>query len=185
MKQLMQWNVYLEYAGEIEEDALFEALEPLEPHSPSASIGDGKFGVRLFMSAPNPATAIQKAEVQVLRSLRSHRVNGCVLQKVEALTAEGLASEVEVINFPRLVGVAEAARILEVTKQRVSQLMDSANFPRPAAILAATPVWLEGSIRAFKSSWDRKPGRPARKNSTTAVKAASLGPARATVVNRG
>lgn len=159
----MEWNVYLEYAGEVDEESLFDALEPLEPHSPSASIGDRKFGVRLFMLAPDPAGAIQKAEAKVMRSLRSKKLNGYVLQKVEALTIEALASEAEVTNFPRLVGVAEVARMLDVTKQRVSQLMEGSQFPRPASILASTPVWLEHSIRAFKSSWDRKPGRPARK----------------------
>lgn len=162
-ERLMEWNVYLEYAGEVDEDALFDALESLESHSPSASIGDDRFGVRLFMSASDPATAIQKAETKVARSLRSKKLSGYVLQKVEALTIEALASEAQVTNFPRLVGVAEVAQMLDVTKQRVSQLMEGSRFPRPAAVLASTPVWLEQSIRAFASSWDRKPGRPASK----------------------
>lgn len=159
----MEWNVYVEYAGEVEEDALLEALEPLEVHSPSASIGEGRFGVRLFMPALDPATAIQKAEAKVLQSLKARNIHGFALRKVEALTGEALADEAEMINFPRLVGVAEVALMLEVTKQRVSQLMESPNFPRPASILASTPVWLESSIKAFKSSWERKPGRPAVK----------------------
>lgn len=159
----MEWNVYVEYAGEVDEDALFDALEPLESHSPSASIGEDRFGVRLFVRAQDPATAIQKAEGKVARSLRSKKIDGYPLRKAEALTVDALASESEITNFPRLVGVAEVAKMLDVTKQRVSQLMEGARFPRPAAVLASTPVWLEQSIKAFESSWDRKPGRPVRK----------------------
>lgn len=40
-----------------------------------------------------------------------------------------------------LVGVAEVAEMLGVSKQRASQLSNEAGFPVPVAILRATKVW--------------------------------------------
>lgn len=48
-----------------------------------------------------------------------------------------------------LVGVREAADILGVSKQRVSQLARTEGFPRPKAMLYATPVWLAADVRRF------------------------------------
>lgn len=70
--------------------------------------------------------------------------------------------------YPELVGVAEAAEILEVSKQRVSQLVQSAKprFPAPMFELAATPVWTKWQIERFKELWDRTPGRPRKPSDT-------------------
>lgn len=49
----------------------------------------------------------------------------------------------------QLVGVSEAAEILEVSKQRVNQLTHTAAFPAPIAQLAATKVWHRSDVEAF------------------------------------
>lgn len=54
-----------------------------------------------------------------------------------------------------LVGVAEVAALLGVSRQRVSQLAASESFPAPEAQLAAGPVWL----RAAVEQWARSTGR--------------------------
>lgn len=55
-------------------------------------------------------------------------------------------------DFPELVGVREAAEILGVSKQRVSQLSQSAGFPSPIARLHATPVWVADHLRTFAAA---------------------------------
>lgn len=57
-----------------------------------------------------------------------------------------------------IVGVAEAAKILGVTPQRIVQLYRTPIFPRPVAVLAATPVWDESEVRAFALTRNRKSG---------------------------
>ncbi len=60
-----------------------------------------------------------------------------------------------------LVGAAEAALLLGVSRQRVGQLAERADFPAPIARLSAGPVWTRISIEAFDQSWSRKiTGRP-------------------------
>ncbi|MEX0665557.1 MAG: DNA-binding protein [Acidimicrobiia bacterium] len=59
-----------------------------------------------------------------------------------------------------LVGVAEIADLLGVTRQRVHQLMtEQANFPEPVADLAAGKIWLKEDVVAWAETWDRRPGR--------------------------
>ncbi|NPC96601.1 DNA-binding protein [Nocardioides sp. zg-DK7169] len=53
------------------------------------------------------------------------------------------------------MGVAEIAKLLSVSSQRVSQLAATATFPEPIARLAAGPIWERADIE----SWARKTGR--------------------------
>jgi predicted DNA-binding transcriptional regulator AlpA len=54
-----------------------------------------------------------------------------------------------------LVGVAEIADLLGVSRQRVDQLAERDDFPNPAAVLAAGRIWKRADIEA----WGRKAGR--------------------------
>jgi len=65
-----------------------------------------------------------------------------------------------------LVGVAEGAAILKVSKQRVSELRDRPGFPEPIAELASGPVWRLPTLKLFINQWRRKPGRPAKARSS-------------------
>ena len=54
-----------------------------------------------------------------------------------------------------LVGVAEIAVMLGVSRQRISQLADAEGFPEPLASLAAGPVWERSAIEAWANSTGR------------------------------
>lgn len=54
-----------------------------------------------------------------------------------------------------LVGVAEIADMLGVTRTRVTQLAKTYGFPEPVARLAAGPVWQRRDIE----EWARGTGR--------------------------
>lgn len=54
-----------------------------------------------------------------------------------------------------LVGVAEVADMLGVTRTRVSQLASVPGFPAPVARLAAGPVWDRKDVEA----WAKETGR--------------------------
>lgn len=55
-----------------------------------------------------------------------------------------------------LMGVAEIAELLNVTRQRVHQLRALDGFPEPTASLAIGDVWLRSDIEAWAQT------RPAR-----------------------
>ena len=53
------------------------------------------------------------------------------------------------------MGTAEIAKLLGVSRQRVSQLSHSEGFPEPVVRLAAGPVWQTADIE----HWARETGR--------------------------
>lgn len=54
-----------------------------------------------------------------------------------------------------LVGVAEVAEMLGVTRQRVNQLVNEGGFPDPVAVLTAGRIWKRAAIER----WARSVGR--------------------------
>ncbi len=54
---------------------------------------------------------------------------------------------------PDLMGTAEVARALGVTRQRVLQLLDQPGFPQPIATLSMGKVWNGREIRAWAKSY--------------------------------
>jgi predicted DNA-binding transcriptional regulator AlpA len=58
--------------------------------------------------------------------------------------------------MPELMGVSEIAELLDVTRQRVNQLVQTdPTFPEPEAELAAGRIWIRSDIEA----WVRDSGR--------------------------
>lgn len=58
--------------------------------------------------------------------------------------------DASIAELPVCVGVGEAAEILGVSKQRVTQLAaENPDFPKPEFRLRATPVWQDHKIRQF------------------------------------
>lgn len=64
-----------------------------------------------------------------------------------------------------VVGVAEIAELLGVSRQRAIQIVrDHADFPEPVADLASGRVWHRPSVDAWIAAHpDRKPGRPRKR----------------------
>ena len=52
-----------------------------------------------------------------------------------------------------LLGTNEVAKMLGVSKQRIHAIRKSNRFPKPIAILAATPVWDSREIDKFLKEW--------------------------------
>lgn len=63
--------------------------------------------------------------------------------------------------IPDLVGAAEIAGILGVSRQRVQQLVTAPGFPTPVAVLAMGKVWQRGDVRRWAEE-HRRPDRPRR-----------------------
>lgn len=57
-----------------------------------------------------------------------------------------------------LMGTAEVATLLGVSRQRVHQLIQShADFPKPVAVLTATRVWLAGDVQRWYLTHRKSP----------------------------
>jgi predicted DNA-binding transcriptional regulator AlpA len=61
----------------------------------------------------------------------------------------------------KLVGVAEVAEVLGVSKRTAARYTARPDFPEPVARLRAGPVWLEGDVLAWaRSEPPSLPGKP-------------------------
>jgi predicted DNA-binding transcriptional regulator AlpA len=72
------------------------------------------------------------------------------------------------------VGVAEAAAILGVSKQRVHQLTEQPDFPTPVQELKATPIWRESDVQAYALARASRP-RVASASSSKPARARAVG----------
>lgn len=54
-----------------------------------------------------------------------------------------------------LVGVAEIARFLGVSRQRVQQLSQTSDFPKPVARLSAGTIWERQDVVRWARAHDR------------------------------
>jgi predicted DNA-binding transcriptional regulator AlpA len=67
-----------------------------------------------------------------------------------------------------LVGVAEIAQLLGVTRQRVNALASRPSFPKPEAVLTAGRIWRRSDIE----EWARQAGRALKWPPDTSAKPA-------------
>lgn len=148
--------------------ALNDLLVILEPYEPvviapalDASAGTARYGVDLTLSSATLDEAYSWALSTFREAADKVGLPIWPIVRLEALTNEELDASLEKYAFPVLLGVAELAEKLRVSKARASELAHSTTFPAPVMILASGPIWLEASVMRYVESWERKPGRPA------------------------
>jgi len=170
---MREWSVRFEISLPdfvFSEDHADEVVDALKRHKPAVSYGPHTMSASFCLGADSPMraaesglrlfrSALEKAGIKALQ----YRVSGVEIQNLDDLDRSLKES-----NVADLVGVAELAKILKVSKQRVSELARIPDFPKPIANLASGPVWKKTAIARHIGSWLRRPGRPKR---TTAVPA--------------
>jgi hypothetical protein len=164
-----EWSVLVEFLVARDDPVevwIDDALDILEGYAAAISAEPGRVAVRL--SIDDVGDEIQHAGGKAIH-LVGEMLMKCGLDPIQAVllevaTADDLDVQLSQPTFPVLLGVAEVAEMLNVTKQRASELAKTGTFPRPVAELAAGPVWTEPIIQQFVETWRRKPGRPAAVN---------------------
>jgi prophage regulatory protein len=64
-----------------------------------------------------------------------------------------------ILDMHHLVGAQEVARMLGVSRQRVSQLTTREDFPAPAVVLAAGKVWHTEEVEAWIEARNKRLGK--------------------------
>lgn len=78
-------------------------------------------------------------------------------------------------QVPDLAGLAEAAAILGVSKQRVRELAERDDtFPLPVAELSGGAIYLKSMIEEFAKRRNRQPGRPGSQQARVADELAHI-----------
>jgi hypothetical protein len=167
----LEWNVRLEaedLEGAIPDDnaqSITDALfEILHEQSPAVSIGNGSLSVTMKIVADSPVRAVEEAVMLLDKAGSQAGVWDLTkyLVRMSAETPEAFKRRVLTPDRVELVGLAEVAEMLGISRQRASELTRRREFPMPVIVLAATPVWLASSVEYFRNNWDRKSGRKPR-----------------------
>ena len=144
-------DITVDASKPLSEDALFNIAEI--GGVAVGRLGGSRVDATFTVKAADVTRATERAIAMVIE-----RIPGTVVA-VEAMTIDEFDRRLE--NQTEIAGVTEVARILGVTKQRVSSLSKRNDFPEPLAKLAAGPVWRAGDLTTFAEGWQRKAGRPA------------------------
>jgi len=158
---MTQWNAYVEYDGTAGEDQAERIVAAL----PGATVTvDGERN-RLAVSMPVEASTLRQATDEAQRAVRAAVAAADVpgqLVQLRVVTLADLQAEIASPRVPDLVGMAEVAAMLEVSKQRAGQVArEHPGFPRPVATPASGPIYVRSAVEAFARGWTRKrTGRP-------------------------
>ncbi|HSH59428.1 MAG TPA: hypothetical protein VK988_07265 [Acidimicrobiales bacterium] len=170
----MDWSVNVEAASQagddrVDQDAMEVLLELLDDHHVGGvAVSPGRYGARFNVESPTSVEAAAEAEEVFRKAAAAAGLPAWPVVRLEVMTVEELDADLAQATFPRLVGVAELAEILEVSRARASELArSSSDFPPPTVRLASGPVWTEPSVRRFIEAWRRRPG-PAPRSSRSA-----------------
>jgi hypothetical protein len=145
-------------------DRLLEALEAVAVRAAVVHAGPDTIGAQFFVDAGlSLGEAIDHATGTFRIALEKAQIFG-EFARFEIMSGEEFEREYFAQMPETYAGVTEVAKLLGVSRQRVSELRGSDILPAPVAELAAGPVWRVSSLQRFIETWERKPGRP-RKSS--------------------
>ena len=158
------WTVQFvtDSVAEVTEHQVAALDEELLEHSGSASGADKRFGATFSvdLEISDPVKIVEQAEqIYETAALRAGMPDGKIVVTA-AMTFAEHDRELAEPAYPELVGIAEVAEMLGVSRQRASALQTREGFPQPLAVLASGPVWPKAWLVRFADEWDRKPGRP-------------------------
>lgn len=159
----MEWSATVEFS--VERPTITQAermLEALAQHHPAGSVGPRTMGASLSIEAPDATSASRKAARLVLNAAKTAGIRAGEVVELEVMEWKRFERWLDTPTFPDLIGSAEAAEILGVSRQRFHEIRRTKDFPEPLAEVAATPLWVRGAVQNFIKTWNRKPGRPAR-----------------------
>ena len=163
------YSVLAEYSGEIPPDSVErivdEVLGRLErvARGPVVSADEHGLDLRFSLVYKEPREldfVAGEAKVIAVRILVGVGLEGLRLEALHVETEAHQESELATPNLPELVGLSEIADILGVTKQRVGQLRERWDFPKPVAELRSGPVWARPMLDRFVDEWPRRSGHP-------------------------
>ncbi|HYM68708.1 MAG TPA: hypothetical protein VEZ44_03865 [bacterium] len=157
---MQEYTVHLEALGELTEadiDRIIDALESRYAPVVSGGPGFSYFGITLSMRAASPQAAFEKT-MRLLKQVHPVRLSSILDWQIHREDTDVTTHELP--TFPEFVGMSETAELLGVSKQRAWTIVNRPDFPPPAKVLKATPIWLKRSVLAWVDRWERKNGRP-------------------------
>lgn len=156
---MTEWSVILTHA--IDEGIDPEAIADLFGDETTVSFAPGEVSAAFDIEAPTAAVAVDLADERIEKVFAGPSSPLGELLEADVMSWERREAQALAPNFPDIVSAPEVAQILNVSRQRVHQLIsENQSFPPPIVRLGSGPLWLRSTIEAWNRTWARKPGRP-------------------------
>lgn len=147
---------------------LDDFADALAAYSGSVAGGQAGWSGTVSYEADSPVDAAYNGHEIVLTFAYKASLPMWPVVRVEAVDHDELARDLANPLFPDLIGAAEAAQLLGVSRQRIHDMRKTTpGFPHPAVEVAMGPLWTVHSIERFVETWTRRPGRPAAVHEAT------------------
>lgn len=138
------------------DDVLADRLVGIDGITSVVSNSNG-LTVTLLEEGRAPADALAAATERTLEAVERYGGGpGEVIAAVVSFDAEDDSGRAD-LTFPELVGIAEIADLLKVSRQRANALQARDGFPEPVARLRSGPVWRLTDLSAFARAWEHQP----------------------------
>lgn len=125
--------------------------------------------VTLTAEAATPADALASTAKRTLEAMSLADGRCGQIASAEVFTEAEADRRVAEDGLPEVVGIAEIADLLNVSRQRASALQTRNGFPQPVAQLRTGPVWRLNDLSKFAGTWDGQPGRPSETSTVVPV----------------
>ena len=89
------------------------------------------------------------------------------LAELRKVTGDDVTLTIEVV--PDVVGVAEAAEIMNWDKRRVVTYIDRGSFPEPITALASGRIWLREDVQTYAEQWQARRADKAARTGAASV----------------
>lgn len=165
------WTVRVDWVDpqELAEAKLDDWMTELAAYSPAVGLeptggtvrgraGREYDGALVSVTVTVKAGTVRKAidaTVRLVQAVTDSKAIG-----VEALTTEEFDRRLNEPQIPPLIGQAEMATKLGVSRQRMAQLVERHDFPPEVVRTLAGPLFIEAQFEAWAQSWERRNGRP-------------------------
>lgn len=167
---MAEWSVRaeLDVGQDVDDDTIVAIRDHLDAHS--AAVGEGPEPGRLSIQMHVDASTIRKGFEQAARAITdAARACGLAAEIVDAriMTDEEFEREQLRPTLPPLMGVAEIAQFLGVSRQRVGQLVrEHPAYFHEVVRVASGPLYAEAAVRSYAAR-GRTPGRPRKAGAGT------------------
>lgn len=154
-----RWDVTIEIVEQLAAAELQRLRRELGPQSVVRQLTEGTQS-RVSIEA----IGVEVAGAQALTAYRQARAKAELAKRT--ITRIDIARRHLEQSASDLMGIAEIAQLIGVTRQRASKLAQSARFPGSVARLQSGPVWLASDVHDFVGTWERRRGRPRKAAAT-------------------
>lgn len=146
----------------VADDAVDNIHEALHAYAPSVGITQaGALSVLLAVEAGTLRQAADEA-LRLVKGAAQGVGAGRTVTHLQVQPWHLFEAEVLAPAVPELMGLADIAELLGVSRQRARELADTAAFPDPVQRLRSGPLFIADEVRRFHATWTRRSGRPRR-----------------------